>query len=441
MKHCFKRCRYASRALLLQCLWVVLGWLILQGGIVFGSERPLPALKETFPRLLGMNISIKNYEDLQYQAELAKLDIVIINFHPYWKSAIGFKKQSMRDVVRRIKSLNPANLIGNYTILNEAYDNLDRNLAEKDKYYKLYNEGWWLTDASGQKVQWTSNYNSWEVNFTSWSVPDNEGKRYPEWLAERDFRIYFSKIPEFDIWMFDNVFPCSRVKRADWDLDGKDERGDDPRIAQAFRQGQAEEWSAAKRLAPNLIQLGNVDNDLAFPEYKGKLGAAFMEGAMGYKWSLESKLGWSAMMQRYRDLLANTAEPHLVALNVAGAPNDYRLFRFGFTSCLMDNGYYSYSPQDQTYSSVLWFDEYDVDLGHAVDLPQKAAWQNGVYRRLFEKGMVLVNPAKAKVTVIIEPGYRAITGKQDREINHGRLVTSLTIAGKDGVVLLKKNND
>lgn len=37
----------------------------------------------------------------------------------------------------------------------------------------------------------------------------------------------------------------------------------------------------------------------------------------------------------------------------------------------------------------------------------------------------------------IEPGYRAIVGEQDRKINHGRLVTNVTIAGKDGVVLLK----
>lgn len=391
-------------------------------------------LKKTFPRLMGMNIGAKNYQEPRYQRDLAKLDVVILGFYPGWTMG----KMTMREAVRRIKNLNPSILVGQYTVLNEAYDNLDRNAAEKDKYHKLYSEGWWLKDGHGNKKQWTTEYRTWEVNITAWSPLDSQGRRYPEWLAERDFYTYFAKIPELDIWYFDNVFAKPRIRWADWNGDGKDESGEDPTIGQAYRQGHVSEWGRAKRLAPQLVQVGNTDDDLSSSEYKGQLGGAFMEGAIGRWWSLESQVGWKKMMKRYRDLMANTAAPHLVGFNVAGAPDDYRLFRYGFTSCLLDDGYFSFTDNEKGYSSVPWFDEYEVDLGRAVDLPPTQPWQKGVYRRIFEKGMVLVNPSYAEVTLPIESGYRLIAGKQDRRVNHGRFVISVTIAGKDGLLLVRQ---
>jgi hypothetical protein len=434
MKRCFQRLNHPQRPL----FWwfgVALIWLFV--GTLSVPAKAQPRLKETYPRLMGMNIGLKKYDDPQYQRDLSRLDVVILGFYPYWKPR-GTGKEPMRDVVKQIKKLNPNILVGQYTVLNEAYDNLGANIAEKDKYFKLYKEGWWLTDASGHKVQWTSQFNTWEVNFTKWAPPDSDGKRWPEWLAERDFRMYFSKVPEFDIWYFDNVLAVQRIKRADWDRDGKDERGDDPRVAQACREGHLSEWRTARRLAPQLMQLGNADNDLSSPEFKGQLEGAFLEGAMGWTWSLEKQVGWQKMMKRYRDLMANTAPPHMVGFNVAGASNDYRLFRYGFTSCLLDDGYFSYTDKQKGYSSVPWFDEYEVDLGRAVDPPVVAPWQKGVYRRLFEKGMVLVNPSDSEVTVTVEQGYREIAGRQDPKINHGRPVTAVTIGPKDGIVLVKQ---
>ena len=51
--------------------------------------------------------------------------------------------------------------------------------------------------------------------------------------------------------------------------------------------------------------------------------------------------------------------------------------------------------------------------------------------------MVLVNPkGNGSQTVQLEPGYTRIDGTQDRSINNGQPVSSLTIAERDGIVLL-----
>jgi hypothetical protein len=232
-----------------------------------------------------------------------------------------------------------------------------------------------------------------------------------------------------------------RITKADWDLDGKDDSKNDKRIQAAYREGHAREWAEARKLAPNLVFIGNSDNDLSYPEYKGKLQGTFLEALMGKKWSIETWKGWDAVMLRYREALANTSSPQVVVFNIWGAEDDFKFFRYAFTSCLLDNGYFSFTDEKIGYSSVPWFDEYDVNLGKALEPPVELPWKNGVYKREFEKGIALVNPGLFQKTVEVPPGYRHFLGKQDKERNNGAHVESVVLPGKDGVVLLRVSTD
>ena len=143
------------------------------------------------------------------------------------------------------------------------------------------------------------------------------------------------------------------------------------------------------------------------------------------------------MMEQYQTTLAN-AQNNLAIMTVAGPATDYKTMRYGLASCLMDNGYYYYTSLEDHYRSALWFDEFDAKLGRAIDPPQFAPWQNGVYRRRFENGMALVNPkGNGAQTVRIEEGYRKIAGRQDPATNNGRAVTSVTIPDRDGLILIR----
>ena len=136
------------------------------------------------------------------------------------------------------------------------------------------------------------------------------------------------------------------------------------------------------------------------------------------------------MMDRYRKVMALLAAPRLLIFNMKGNPTDYKTFRYGFASALMDNAYFDFSngTSGPLYKpGVIWFDEYDLAgtantkwLGTAVDGPPTSPWQNGVYRRRFQNGMALVNPrGNGNRTVTIEPGYKRFLGNQARTINNG----------------------
>jgi hypothetical protein len=61
-----------------------------------------------------------------------------------------------------------------------------------------------------------------------------------------------------------------------------------------------------------------------------------------------------------------------------------------------------------------------------------------VYRRNFEHGTVLVNPkGNGAKTVTIEAGYHRFQGNQAPAVNNGQPVTSVTLADRDGIFLVK----
>ena len=116
-------------------------------------------------------------------------------------------------------------------------------------------------------------------------------------------------------------------------------------------------------------------------------------------------------------------------------------YKYAFGSALMNNGHFSASSD---YNEVLWYDEFDLAgmdttkwLGNAIDPPQTVAWQNGVYRRRFEKGAVLVNPkGNGQQVVNLGPGYRRFNGAQDPVTNNGQPANSITLADRDRLFLV-----
>jgi len=380
---------------------------------------------------MGMNIGAKNYDDPEYQQQLARLDVVVLGFYPGWKPRSGIS-----NAVRNIKELSGGKtVLGQYTILNECVDN-PKNTAYREAQTKLHAMNWWARKADGSRVQWTAQYSAWDINFTAWSQADPNGQRYPQWLAELNDRILFKAAP-FDLWYCDNVFVKPRVT-ADWNGDGTDDSPKDPAVAAAYRAGHRAEWEHIRSIHPGLPLMGNADDDLSQPEYAGQLEGAFLEGLMGKSWSMELHSGWGAVLRRYREAIAHTRPPHLVGFNVHGLATDFRFFRYAFTSCLLDDGYFCFTASDQGYSSVPWFDEYDFKLGRAVSQPPAAEWKPGVWRRDFEHGIALVNPTPQAVTVALEPGFARLQGTQAPAVNDGSPAAAVTLPAKDGTILRRQ---
>jgi hypothetical protein len=418
--------------------WVAFAVLLASAQTAPGSEasepretRDIRGPESSFPRLMGMNIGAKNYDDPAYQRQLARLDVVILGFYKGWKPGYGMAK-----VVRNLKELSGGKiLVGQYTILNECGDD-PKNSATLDVQTKLNDMDWWARKADGSRVQWTAQYRSWDINFTAGSRPDAIGQRFPQWLAERDDRVFFKPVP-FDLWYCDNVFFRPRVT-ADWNHVGADGDPKSPAVAAAYRAGHRAEWDHIRRIHPGLLLMGNTDGDLSESEYAGQLESAFLEGLMSKSWSIETWGGWSKVMSRYHAAMANTRSPHIVGFNVHGDPTDYRFFRYAYASCLLDDGYFCFTAKDKEYSSVTWFDEFDSKLGAAVTQPPTGPWQSGVWRRDFEHGIALVNPAKEAVTLTLDPGFCRLKEKQDPATNDGSPATSIMLPARDGIILSRQ---
>ncbi len=418
---------YVFRTVLI-CAWAAAG---IASNLAWGDG----AAPASFPRLMGMNIGAKNYQDSGYQKDLARMDVVILGFYRGWQPP-GYASNAtsaIRKTVQAIKAQNPNILVGQYTVLNETYDN-PRDTATLDLRDKLNANKWWLFNAAGRKVQWTAEYSAWDINFTTWARPDSEGRRWPEWLAERNYAVFFRDVPEFDIVYVDNVMIRPRMT-ADWDADGVNDDPKDSRIVSAHYAGHLAHWRRIRELQPKSLLLGNTDGDLANGQWRDQLDGAFLEALMGEGWSVETWAGWPAMMARYRAVLQNTRQPKIIGFNVWGAADDYRLLRYAYASCLLDDGYFSFTDEARGYSSVPWFDEYDHKLGKALSVPPTDSWSQGVWRRDFQNGVVLVNPTSETRTVTIESGLRRLAGKQDPAVNNGSAVSQVTLGPKDGIVL------
>ncbi|MEJ1971776.1 MAG: putative glycoside hydrolase [Lacunisphaera sp.] len=387
-----------------------------------------------FPRLLGMNIGKKIYDNPQYQAQLARLDIAILGFNPGWNPQ--HVDDPIGSVLRNLRRMNPAIKLGQYTIINETYDDPAMK-ANADVLAAVEHNNWWLHNATGQKVQWTPRYHTWEINCTAWAPTDAQGRRYPQWRAEWDNAWAFQPHPEFDVWYCDNVMYRPRVT-GDWDGDGRTTTATTPRILAAYRTGMASFWAAIRQLQPKLLLMGNTDGDLSQPEFQHKLDGAFLEGWMGASYAIERRQGWTAAMALYRTAKANVTPNGIVSVNIHGALNDYRLLRYALASCLLDDGYFSYSDSaGGGYSTVPWFDEFEAPLGRAISEPAHEAWQNGVWRRDYAGGVALVNPAETPVTVTVEAGFHKLRGAQAPDVNDGQAASRVTLAGKDGIILLR----
>lgn len=404
--------------------------------IIFGASR-VWAHADQFPKIMAMEIGgSAKYSDSEFQKEISKADALILVFWPKY-GLYKYGPSAVSNILENIKNNNPKILIGQYTNLNESTGVEDT--ANIDKAVKLNSEDWWLRDASGNKLQWTPSYTAWDINITDFTRPDKNGLRYSEWFAQRNYSLLFKDNPLFDFWYLDNSLSKSPVARADWKLDGTTQSSGDADISSAYRMGHVRYWQAIKILQPKALLMGNSD-DLSSQEYSKKLNGVFFEGAIGKSYSMEKWKGWEAVLQSYYSRMQHTSEPHLVGFNVSGKANDYQRMRYGLATCLLNDGYYSYTDEDKPYASLPWFDEFDIKLGQPIEEPPTQPWKDGVYRRKYQNGMVLVNPSLLQKEFTIEPGYKKISGMQAKEINTGLPVSKVILNSKDGLILVSAQN-
>ncbi|HET9106401.1 MAG TPA: putative glycoside hydrolase [Steroidobacteraceae bacterium] len=393
-----------------------------------------------FPRLAGIEMGSQNYNDTTYQKQLAKQSIIILKYYP----GMAPGGESMDTIVKQIKAINPNTLV--FIYIQSDYQNPyaanDAWTAYRDKLNSMH---WWLYAGPGltNPVPTLGSSSWYTVDNSPYTAKDSNGDDSIDWITKFYVDNDYKAIPDIDGFFMDNVFVKPNVP-GDWYDNGVVLQPSDARAQAAIQAGYERYFSLVRQLMPGKYQIGNITEwgrSGSIPGgYEQMADGGVLEGMIGASYSIEGYAGWQAMMNQYTQAMQALKDPKLAIFNQWGSPTDYQSFRYGFASCLMNDGYYSFTNSASGYQGVVWFDEYNAKLGQPTTAPPTSAWQKGVWRRDFSNGIALVNP-KGNGTQTVQLGgtFVKIKGTQDPTVNNGQKVTSVTLNDRDGIILLRLN--
>jgi hypothetical protein len=415
-----------------QILGSLLGGLLCSS-VAYATDPP------PFPRLGAMLFgSPTNYDNAALQAQIAKANIALFSYWPGWETT---HTMTFQQALTAIKTLNPSIQLAVYSQIDSA----SNNQAYATVVQKLNAQKWWLYSSfrSGAPVAnfWTGGGGPfYQINTTLFPAPDGSGHRYMDWFAAWYVTNMVAPNPALNSAFIDNVFVVPRAT-GDWNLDGVADAPTNPSVQHWVHLGYDAYFSSLRGLMPKANLIGNIAgwglSNANLTDYQGQLNGGVIEGLIGYSWSPENWGGWKEMISEYRKAMGALAPPNLAMFAMIGSATDYQTFRYGFASCLMDNGYFTFNSSS-AYNDIPWFDEYNALLGTAITAPPTSAWQNGVYRRDYSNGIALVNPkGNGPQTVTLETNYKRIKGSQVPTTNNGQTMNTVTLQDRDGIILLR----
>jgi hypothetical protein len=393
---------------------------------------------DDYPRLGTYDIgNPHDYYTAEHIKKLSKVDVSIVSIYPGWGLAQG---TTMDATVKQIKAINPNTKVFAY-VIGESL-NIPASASWVEYEAKVNSSNWWLYSTGIDTTKVLSDYGKgyYILNTTTQAKKDSNGQVFAQWFGNYTASKFGLPNPALDGIYTDNVFWKPR-RDGDWNRDGKIDSQNDPTVQGWYRAGYRLYVDTLKKAMPGKMQLANVadwgQTNAVVTEYKDVFNGGVLEKMIGANWSVENQ-GWSQMMAHYRKTMAALGAPKYGIFEQGGSVTDYQAMRYGFASCAMDDGYYSFNDSAHPNAGVPWFDEFDAKLGAAVSKPQTAAWQSGVYRRDFENGIVLVNPkGNGPREITLETDFVKLKGAQAPSVNDGSTVRKVTLKDRDGIVLMR----
>lgn len=363
---------------------------------------------------IGYAISEENAEMLSHW------DIVVLDMDQTYQ---------FPDRIAQIRRLNPKIKLLAYISAGEIAE--ARFKAGKGSPSKILTdqipESWLLGRPGVSRVSWWPG--AWLMNVTD-QAPLVNGKRWNTFLGQYIRDELMSK----GVW--DGVFLDAGYAEVtpkfgaglDIERDGKADSA--KTVDDAFAKGMKTLVRNVKQaVGPSKIVIVNSSVEFA-AEANGVLFENF------------PRYGFSVPFEQMRQVIPKNLAPKTTAVNTNTENkerfNDYRLMRYGLTASLIAGAYYSFDAGDANHHRTWWYDEYDAAIG----TPSKAAEsKQGIWVREYTGGYVAVNPTKKAVTITLPGTYERINGNQDKPVNNGQVVRSVTVPPEDGVVLLKRGED
>ncbi len=349
--------------------------------------------------------------------EISKYDLLILTPSQIYTHPI---------VISKIKKANPDIIILAY-VPSQSYNT--RYWYSSPVYRHLKpKKTWWLRDSSGNPIS------SWK-NIRNTNMSE-------EWSD--DFLAFVNKqiasIKYVDGIFFDMVsHNISWINHGDIDIN-QDGKKDTPELVDAIWKKRTEYFfkKAKQDLKTDLIVINGTSESFLQEFVNGRMFENFPT-----PW--EGDGTWSTIMNRLVKNIELNQTPKTMIINSntanTGKQDDYQTMRFGLTSALLEDAYFSFDFGDENHGQLWYYDEYDVDLGdpqsESFSEKQLSKYVPDIWRRDFENGISVINSTYQKRLVDLGGEYEKIYGTQDRQVNDGSIVSEVELDSNDGIILLK----
>lgn len=397
--------------------------------INFSIAEAKVELPQNFPRLA--NYFLK-WELNDYEAEsLAKWDLLILDMEV---------QENSPEALRKIRKLNPNIIILAYITSQEIMSDF--------KYYHLAYlrpelknniiDAWYLKDTKGNKVtNWPGTY---MLNLSDGALNNSLGQKFNDFLPE----FVLKHIKSSGFWdgvFYDNTWgDVAWIANNDLDLNNDGVRDQINEANQAWANGFRKMLEKTRDLVGNDFLI--VGNGKIYEPYQNIINGMMFEN---FPSSWEGDGTWAASMNNYLKISTLNTKPAISILNTYNKnQNNFSLMRFGLTSTLLGDGFFSYDYDTTNHGQLWWYDEYDVNLGKAISSVynpnnNSSVINNGLFRRDFENASVFVNAGnKREIQIFSQENFSKIKGNQDKSFNSGERINFIDLPAKSGAILLKK---
>lgn len=359
--------------------------------------------------------------------QMSRYDVVLVDVENQ-----TYSKQQLK----QLRQLNPDIVILAYISMSDirpdANDLDDATFRGKLGNRMAQHPEWILKNSSGERVEWWPTYKIFNVTDNSSTTNKKFNQVFPKMVKKH---IYSTGL--WDGVFLDNVWEDASWINSDIDLNQDGIAESASTLDTAWNNGVKKILKRIRnKTDENWIITGN--GGVGYKDY--------LDGVAFENFPNTSYGTWAASLKQYM-LIGDEEQYAIINSNGGNDGNsaNYQEFRFGLTSALLGSGYYGFDSGDQTHHELYFYDEYEVALGNALGGPfntlntaHPTTVQEGVWRRDFENGIVLVNSTSSERTYILEEGYEKIKGVQDTITNSGKVVGSVKIPAQDGIILLNR---
>jgi hypothetical protein len=397
---------------------------------------PVPDLPEVPGGAPRLAVAWLVHDDFDPEA-LARFDVVIVDMEWTHRDPAG---------LRRLREENPDVTLLAYVGSQEIMD--PDNLASVGDGFRFrkaiaagIDPSWYLRDGAGDPAVFYPR--TWMLNPTT---------EWPDYLA----RFVSRNVLSSGLW--DGIFYDNAWSNPEWlqdgdidlDQDGEADGEEHGRrwIAEAWNDGIIRLFARTRELAGQDITLLGNGSAAGQEDYGARYSPRhheYLNGAFDEHWPTLNR-SWPDAIRRAEGWLGRARPPAFFVEqadpNGDVAPTaDLRGMRFALASALLTEAHFAYDSGDHAQDDW-WYDEFDGGgkargyLGHEAGARFRIG--DGVWAREFDGGLAIANPTDGEQTVTLPDGpWEFIRGSQDPEANPGGPATEVTLAPRDGRILLR----